>query len=274
MPLDFNAFRVQKYTHNKSFVSLIGCDENGYILKIVTMKTVRNSGVECDDGKGSSDGFIYDSKLSESVSRSKSKIFELAMCNPWDYFFTGTLSPDKYNRYDLDKFHKDLTQFFRDQNKKYNCKIRFLLIPEKHKDGAWHMHGLIGGLSDAALHKFQIGDKMSSEIAYLINKGDIIYNWSDYSNKFGFTTLGKVKNRQAVNKYITKYITKDLSCSVSAVGAHMYYRSRDLQEAVKIKEGFMSAGTNIKPNYENDYCTVIELPYDEKTLSDVLSLFE
>lgn len=270
----FYGLRVPKYAHNKSYVSLIGCEENGFTIKVVTMKTVRNAGVEIGNEERSSDTNSYDFKLQESISRAKSKIFDLAMCNSWDYFFTGTLSPEKYDRYDLDKFHKDLTRFFRNQGRKYNCKIRFLLIPERHSDGAWHMHGLIGGLSADALKQFAIGDTMSWQIARLVEKGDIIYNWLDYSKKFGFTTLGKVKNRQAVNKYITKYITKDLSCTVSDVGAQMYYRSRDLQEPIKIKEGFMSVAADLKPNYESDYCSITEIPYNEKTLEHILSCFD
>ena len=50
----------------------------------------------------------------------KAVLFELAFCNPWEFFFTGTLDKNKYNREDLDKFHKDFTRFIRLYNKKYN----------------------------------------------------------------------------------------------------------------------------------------------------------
>ena len=36
----------------------------------------------------------FNERMSQSISRTKSRIFELAGCNPWDWFFTGTLNPE------------------------------------------------------------------------------------------------------------------------------------------------------------------------------------
>lgn len=264
-------FKDKAYLHNKSFVTLIGCPENGFFIKVVTMKTVKNSLVEFGS---CSECQHYDEKMAESLWRSRNKIYELAMCNNWQFFFTATLDKNKYDRYDLDKFHYDLTEFFRKitRAKKYNgAKISFLLIPEQHKDGAWHMHGLLSGVPLDVLHKFEIGDKMSAEVARCVRQGDIIYNWSDYQNKFGFCTLGAIKDKVAVNRYITKYITKEVLSSVSDLNAQVYYRSRGLNESKRIKEGFMSG--NIKPTFESEFCTVSELPYTEENLQSVLRLF-
>ena len=79
------------YLSNKSYIYIIGCPENGFKIKLVTMKIVRNGDVVCD----SLNNEHFDFKLSESICRSRHKIYDLAMCNPWDYFFTGTLYPDK-----------------------------------------------------------------------------------------------------------------------------------------------------------------------------------
>lgn len=254
--------REQKYLYNKSYLSLIGCAENGYIIKLVTMKTVRNSNIACDEIRETEH---YDFKLDESVARARTKIFDLAMCNSWDYFFTGTLSPDKYNRFDLEKYHKDFCNMICNLNSYHKCNIKFLIIPERHADGAWHFHGLLSGVPESELQQFKLGDKMGKDIAELVKKGEKVFNWSRYSKKFGFCSLGEVKSRVAVNKYITKYVTKDLQKTVSDVGAHMYYRSRGLAEPLKIKEGFMS-GIDIKPTFENDYCAITELEYSEELL--------
>lgn len=258
--------KERKYVHNKSYLYVIGCAENGRKIKLVTMKTVRNSNVVVDDA--AADTLHYDFKLSESIYRARTKIYDLAMCNAWDYFFTGTLSPDKYDRYNLEKFHKDFTRMIANYNNNHNCNIKFLVIPERHKDGAWHIHGLLSGVPESELQQFHVGDKMGKDIAELVKKGENIFNWQRYADKFGFCSLGEVKSRVAVNKYITKYITKDLQMTVSDVGAHMYYRSRGLAEPIKIKEGFMS-GCDIKPTFENDYCSVTELDYSEE-LSQIL----
>ena len=73
------------------------------------MRNVRNSGIECDDKKYSMRGTVNDTKLEESISRAKRVIYEIARCNEWDFFITLTVNSKKYDRTDLDKFHKDLT---------------------------------------------------------------------------------------------------------------------------------------------------------------------
>ena len=61
----------------------------------------------------------YDDKLVQSLSRARRVVLELAMCNDWAYFCTFTLDKTKYQREDLPKFHKDFSQWVRDQRKKY-----------------------------------------------------------------------------------------------------------------------------------------------------------
>ena len=89
-------------------------------------------------------------RLSNSISRTRRRIFELAACNTWDWFFTGTLDGEKCDRNDLNGTFKRLSQFVRDYRKKQTGeRIMYLIVPERHKDGAWHFHGLIKGLPEA-----------------------------------------------------------------------------------------------------------------------------
>lgn len=58
----------------------------------------------------------------------------------------------KYDRYNLLAWKRDFTQWLRDQRKKYrklgyDFDCPFLLVPELHQNGAWHMHGLFGDIS-------------------------------------------------------------------------------------------------------------------------------
>lgn len=72
----------------------------------------------------------YDAKLNEAFCRAKSLVLQYALCNPWDWFFTGTLDETKFNRYNLDGYQQKLSQFIRDKRKA--CRpIRFLpcLLP-------------------------------------------------------------------------------------------------------------------------------------------------
>lgn len=271
---------TSKYLRDYSFVRLFGTDKNGYVIKVITVKALKNKNCPFRDDI---EFGHYDDKLRESIARARSKIWEYALCNDWDYFFTATLDPQKYDRYNLDKFHKDLTEWLYNiarKNKQYDGKIHFLLIPERHKNGAWHMHGLLSGVPASVLKPFRIGDRMSSKIAGLVRNGRTIYNWEAYQNKFGFCTLEKINNSQAVAKYVTKYITKDVSETVTDVGAQMYYHSRPLETAVKIKEGFMCSDINPLdlPEYKNnkfetDYCTISELPYSAELMQKLLDAF-
>jgi hypothetical protein len=234
------------------------------------MSCVRNSGIETDEKyvRG-----VHDEKLEGNIWRTKEKLFELAICNDWDYFFTGTLDPEKYDRSNLEKYHKDFTQFLRDQNKKYGCKIKFLVVPELHADGrSWHLHGFLSGLPEDQLQRFRYGvDRMSAALAIKVLNGDLVYNWTAYARKFGFCDLEPIKNAEAASKYVQKYICKDLARSVSDVGAHMYYRSRGLQEAEIKKSGVSSS--QLAPTYESKYASSTWLPYSEELLQELLDSF-
>lgn len=180
-----------------------------------------------------------DRKLDASVSRARKNVLELALCNPWDWFGTFTLDQEKYNRYDLEKFHKDFTQWIRDQRKKTGAPIRFLLVPELHADGAWHMHGLMFGLPRLvsfrelrARHGWKIPDKLVD--------GDFLC-WMDFHEKFGFCSFGAVRDPVAVSHYIAKYVTKSLDDSGVDVGKHLYYCSRGLDRSVLHSQCFQQS---------------------------------
>lgn len=189
-------------------------------------------------------------KERNNISRAKNKVFEYAICNEWDYFVTLTIDKEKYNREDINKYRKDLTQFIRHiRQGRYGgpAYIKYILIPELHSDGtSWHMHGLLSGIKKEMLEKFERGSP---------RKLKMFMNWPEYQKKFGFCSVGEIKNKEAVAKYITKYITKELDKSVKELGHHMYYVSRGLKQAVKIEEGFHVRNPD-EWDFENIYCKI------------------
>ena len=76
------ALQSVKYAHDKSFLSVYGYGNNKKI-KLTTMKTVRNSGLEIDDEKSTVNirGCVNDEKLENNISRARAAIFEYAFCN-------------------------------------------------------------------------------------------------------------------------------------------------------------------------------------------------
>lgn len=92
--------------------------------------------------------------IMKSVSRTKSKIYSIARSNDWEYFFTLTLDPRKIDRKDYNIISKKLVQWFHDVKKYKAPDLKYLLIPELHKDGvSYHFHGLMSNLGGMKLKK-------------------------------------------------------------------------------------------------------------------------
>lgn len=173
-----------------------------------------------------------EAKLDSNFSRTRSMVLQYALCNPWEYFFTGTLDRSKMDRYDLDAYASRLMQFIRDKRKKYSAKFQVLLVPERHKDGAWHIHGLVHDLPDSALEPFA-----PPAPQHLIDHGFL--NWPDYMDKFGFCSLAPIRDPIATAFYITKYVSKDLSRRSADLGKHLYFHSRPLLKAEKASDIYL-----------------------------------
>lgn len=260
-----------KYKRDQTILKVYGYGDNKKI-KVVRLNWLRTAGIEDDDECRIPKCSVNDSKLDDNIRRAKNAIFEYAFCNPWDWFFTGTLDPQKYDRTNLDKFHKDLTDWLREYGRYHKIKIKFLLVPERHSDGiSWHIHGFLHGLPKEHLKQFVVGDVMGKALAEKVKKGDVVYNWLPYAQKFGFCDLEPIRNAEAVSKYMTKYINKNLASSVKDLNAHLYYHSRGLNKAQVIKKGTMVAP--IVPTYENEYCSVAWLDYSEELLQELSSSF-
>lgn len=210
---------------------------NDNCYKLSLCRSLRIKGFE-DNSKKRSRG-VNETKLDNNISRARSKVKEYALCNDFQYFITLTLDQKKYDRYSLDVFKKDLSKFINNYNGSHGTKVRYILIPEQHKDGAWHMHGLFSGILDKHLN---------------LNKNGFL-EWKQYTKKFGYMSLDFIRDRDKVASYITKYITKDLASSVKDLNAHMYYCSKGLNVAQEIKRGTLSAN-NIPYDFENDYVKI------------------
>lgn len=184
---------------------------------------------------------INTEKLECNISRAKSKIYEYAMCNDFDYFVTLTLDPKKFDRYDLKEYVKKLGKFINNYNTNHKAKVQYVLIPEIHENGAWHMHGLIKGI----LKK------------HLIKNSNGFWEWGHYTSRFGYMSLGKIKSKEACAKYITKYISKDIDNTIKELGAKTYYCSRGLRKAEEIKRGTLAK--ELQFDFENDYIKTVNL---------------
>lgn len=149
-----------------------------------------------------------------SASRTKQKIYMLARNQKWDWFVTLTLDPQKIDRFDYDLTVKKLSKWLNNL-RRLSPDMFYLFVPEQHKDGAYHFHGLMGNVEGL---KFQ-------DSGHKDKKGRIIYNLSNY--KYGWSTATPVTNNDSVIHYISKYITKELI--KNTLGRKHYWASRNLE---------------------------------------------
>lgn len=202
-----------------------------------------------------------------NIARARTRIFEYSMVNEFDYFVTLTLNKNKQDRYDLREYIKNLGQFIRDYRKKYKVDIQYLLIPEKHIDGAWHMHGLLKNIEYSHLERFTLDMDIPDKLKKMIKNGRTIYNFPLYQNKFGWVTLEKVKNQEACSKYMTKYISKSLNSSrgVTEKEQKLYYVSRGLKLPELVQKGSLNSRQvqTLPWTYQNEY--INELIMDKET---------
>lgn len=233
-------------------------DYNGKGFKLVSLVSYRQAGIEDDDdkrtrtpkGKGGNT-----CKLVNNLSRTKSKIKELCLCNPWQWFVTLTLDPQKYDRTNLPKFIKDLSQMIRDYRKRTGYPVKYLLIPEHHKDGCWHMHGLLLGLPAENLHAFTLSEHLPQRIRQRLQDGVQVYTWEEYASRFGYASIEEIRNQEAVSGYIIKYITKDALNTISELNAHAFYASKGLEHATIIHQDILSREIE-NPDFSNEHCAV------------------
>lgn len=148
-------------------------------------------------------------KQLRSVLRAKSAIHDLVACNQFEYFVTLTISPQApFDRYDYDQCVKFISKWLN------NHLNHYILVPEKHKDGAFHFHLL----ADLPLSKLKKHTKK-------------VYNIKSY--KYGHSTAISIEQgtEHILAKYIRKYITKDLMTTVGK-NRRMYWHSKDLKKPV------------------------------------------
>lgn len=194
-----------------------------------------------------------DKKRDDSLSRSKRLITDLILSNPFEYFCTFTFDPLKIDRFDYSVCQKRLSKFFNHFKERYAPDFKYIIIPEFHKDGAIHFHGVCSGFPD--------GELVVPDYIYKRVDGNYIpyrnyrhyLDWPRYHKSFGFFNCSKIRNYNACAFYVTKYITKDL-VDVGK-GRAVYMCSKGL-ERPKLVYDVDDMPLIFNPEFENEYCVV------------------
>ena len=150
---------------------------------------------------------IAKKKLKESISRSKRNVLEIAYCNNWDWFGTFTFDKQKTkDRYNVQQTMKEFRLWLNNFKKRYAPELKYLLVPELHKDGAVHVHGLLSGIPDAYLKsytEYSTQEIIDNDWTTLAMQG--YYNLIPYYTKFGRNSFGEIKSNEATAFYVSKY---------------------------------------------------------------------
>lgn len=164
-----------------------------------------------------------------SGKRAKKKIADYARSNEWDWFLTHTFDNESVDRYDYNACKKKMTKWLNNIRSRYAPNLKYLVVPEQHKDGAWHFHTL---LANCGKITFLRATNPHNDLPLSDKKGRPLFNLTNW--KYGFTTATRVTNTLGVARYILKYITKSL-CE-NTMGKQRYFVSEnlDLPEVIKL----------------------------------------
>lgn len=128
-----------------------------------------------------------------SMRRARAQLRRLALANSFEYFVTLTLDPERIDRYDGTAVVKALGQWADNMVRRHG--LRYILVPERHKDGAFHFHG------------FMAGEGLQAVDSGVEWDGRTVYNLPQWS--LGFTTAQRLYGTySAAVGYCCKYIGK------------------------------------------------------------------
>lgn len=181
--------------------------------------------------------------LERSLRRTQAEIADIIDCNEFEWFGTFTFAPDQVaNRYDDDEIYAKMSKWFNNERRR-SPELHYLLVPERHKDGALHFHALLGHFN---------GSMSDSGRKYAKQP---IYNAIGF--KYGFTNFTRIRDKARTANYCRKYITKEL---MQEKGKRRYWASKNLSkpqrvENLRLDEAISRYNADVRKliHYENDY---------------------
>lgn len=180
-----------------------------------------------------------------SLRRSSVAIQDIIISNNWDYWCTFTFSPNKVDRHDFNKVSAKMHLWLKRQR-----GLRYIIVPEKHKNGAFHFHALIANYTG----QLRLTDKKTKY-------GQSIYNANFGSGFHEFVKLDD--NKEAIAKYMIKqYVTKS---DLKLFGRKRYWTSRGLDRPISHVNGLTrfklwSLVKQQPPVYVNDFLEIHHVP--------------
>ena len=157
--------------------------------------------------------------VARAVRRARAQVRDLALCNPFRWFVTLTLDKSRVNRYDMAEITRHLNHWLDNQVRRKG--LAYVLVPERHKDGAVHFHGFFndaleavdsGTVSLPGQKRPRRPRSARQRAQWLEQGGHPVYNLPGWG--WGFSTAIELYGEydRAVS-YVCKYIGKGMEAS-------------------------------------------------------------
>lgn len=205
--------------------------------------------------------------LQKSINRTKTAISDYVLANKFKDFATFTFDPKnskvggEENRHDFEKMSKLLQKWLNNEQKyhetHHGSKFKYLIVPERHANGAWHFHALFEDYKNPT-EDFYSRKNPYITISELKSKKNKNRKFITRFN-FGRSELAPIRDKTKMANYVKKYITKEL---ISEPNAKRYWASRNL-ERPEIILNLVNENTKIPEEFKKlsfDYHEVFEIP--------------
>lgn len=165
-----------------------------------------------------------------AMRRARAQVRDLALCTSFRWFVTLTLDPKRVDRHDMGEITRHLNHWLDNQVRRRG--LAYVLVPERHKDGAIHFHGFFndalpvvdsGTVSLPGVKAPRRPRSARQRAEWLQAGGHTVYNLPGWG--WGFSTAIELYGdyNKAVS-YVCKYIGKD----GEKPGGRWYYSGGDL----------------------------------------------
>lgn len=177
--------------------------------------------------------------MQRSMRRARAKLRRLALANDFEYFVTLTLDGSKIDRYDGAAVVKALGRWADNMVRRHGLK--YILVPELHKDGAFHFHGFFSG---SGLKTVDSGIRWEGREVYNLPQWTLGYTtaqrlYGDYHAAVGYCCkyIGKQQGQRPLGRW---YYSGGALAEPEKLLADLDYR--DIEDAVE----FVIPGVKIK----------------------------
>ena len=165
-------------------------------------------------------------------ARAKCRDYVLGNCD-LDMMITLTINSEMLSRYNYAEIIKKVSVWLGNRVKRNGLK--YVLVPERHKDGAVHFHGFVNSKAvDLKKTKYKRSSDGTNFIYALepTRKGKQIYNISDWD--IGYTTAVRIGRSEADREATASYILKYLSKQNEKVGGRWYLHGGKLLLPIEV----------------------------------------